>query len=90
MPTRPATVFTASRKSRLEGLRALRDKLSRVIDASESGRDLASLSARHVEVLGLIAELESAEQATQQAVPSTAADEVAERRARRLAERRGA
>lgn len=83
-------MFTASRKSRLEGLRALRDKLSRVIDASESGRDLAPLSARHMEILGQIAELESAEQSVQVTAPATAADEVAARRARRLAARRGA
>jgi hypothetical protein len=55
-------------------LRALRDVLARQIDACESGRDLAALSARMTDVLERIAALPAEKK-------GTALDELARRRA---------
>lgn len=83
MAERQKLVFTASRQSHLEGLKALRDKLSKAIDQCESARDLASLSSRHVEVLTQITELEAAARKAAGPETKTRRDEIAERRARR-------
>lgn len=48
-----ATLAQAARKnSRRETLVALRDKLATAIDSCESGRDIAALSKRLMEVMG--------------------------------------
>lgn len=55
-------------------LRALRDRLAAQIDACDSARDVAALSARLVDVLEAIAKVPAAKE-------GTALDELASRRA---------
>lgn len=56
-PKKIATV--ASQGDNLETLKALRQKIARAIDDSESGRDIAALSRQLQLVLKSIAELEA-------------------------------
>lgn len=90
MAERSMLVFTGSRKSRLDGLKALRDKLGRQIDDCESNRDLASLSSRHMEVLREIAELESEAERSSGPAKGTGITDIGAKRAERLAARKGA
>lgn len=92
MAERSMLVFTGSRKSRLDGLKALRDKLGKQIDACESNRDLASLSARHMDVLSQIAEIEgeSKSQGEVKAPPATGVADIGSKRAERLKSRKEA
>lgn len=85
---RPASVFTAARRSRLEGLEALRDTLSRAIDTCESKRDLPPLASRHMEVCAQIEELRAEERSAEVVKPVTARDEVRARREARLSGQR--
>ena len=66
---------------RLQSLKALRDRLAVQIDQCDSGRDVASLSARLVEVLDKIATAEDAEPKDR----GTALDEFSRRRQARTA-----
>lgn len=50
---------TASKGDRLDTLRALRDRLAKKIDETESGRDIAALASRLTDVLIQIDALES-------------------------------
>lgn len=62
----------------LDALRALRDRLASELDSCESSRDVAALSARLVEVLKRVAEVEAKVPAAKSAL-----DEISDRRARR-------
>lgn len=62
----------------LEGLRALRERLASEIDSCDSARDVAALSARLMEVMKRVAEIEAKAPAQ-----ASVADEIAERRRRR-------
>lgn len=62
----------------LEGLRALRDRLASEIESCAAARDVAALSARLMEVMKRVAEIEAKAPAQ-----SSVADEIAERRRRR-------
>ena len=62
----------------LEGLRALRDRLASEIESCDSARDVAALSARLMEVMKRVAEIEAKAPAQ-----ASVADEIAERRRRR-------
>lgn len=73
----PPLSESAGTGDRLAALRDLRDLLAASIEACESMRDLAALSARLQSVLGEIAELEP-----QKAV-GDGIDEIAQRRASR-------
>lgn len=90
MAERSMLVFTGSRKSRLAGLKALRDKLGKQIDACESNRDLSSLSSRHMEVLGQIAEIESESEKSSAPPKGTGVTDIGSKRAERLKARKGA
>lgn len=90
MAERSMLVFTGSRKSRLDGLKALRDKLGRQIDDCESNRDLASLSSRHMEVLQQVAELEAEAEKSVGPPKGTGVTDIGAKRAQRLAARKGA
>lgn len=74
----------ASSGDELAALEALRDRLATEIDGCESSRDVAALSARLVDALKRVAEVRAR-------VPAavSAADEIAERRARRKPVRDG-
>lgn len=65
---------------RRHGLVALRDRLAAEIDQCESARDVAALSLRLMDVLEQIDSLEDASIVK----PSTALDEIAARRAKRV------
>lgn len=67
---------TAVKGDRAATLRTLRDRLAKQIDETESGRDVAALSQRLVDVLRQIAELEKQEPAQK----GTALDELNARR----------
>ena len=57
-PETTTVAVAAATEDRLEVLRALRDRLACAIDATDSARDLAPLSARMTEVLAEIGKLE--------------------------------
>ena len=95
MAERSMLVFTGSRKSRLHGLKALRDKLGRQIDDCESNRDLSSLSSRMMEVLNLIHAIEGEDEGTRgtvevKAPPATGVSDIGAKRAQRLKSRKEA
>ena len=54
-------VAAAVAGDRLETLKALRERIAQQIDACESGRDMASLSKRLIEVMDDIETLEAAD-----------------------------
>lgn len=58
MATKKTLAEIAAGDDRVKTLKALRDKLAATIDGTESGRDVAALSSRLVEVLDKIAEAE--------------------------------
>ena len=71
---------------RLDALRELRRQLAQAIDETSSGRDLAALARRLMDVLEQVERIELARQAPRRSVR----DEVARKRAERLEElRRG-
>lgn len=67
-----------SASDEVSALESLRDRLAGDIDDCESARDVASLSARYVEVLKRISEIQGKAPAERSAV-----DEIAARRRRR-------
>lgn len=84
---RVPTVFSASRRSRLEGLVALRDRLSKAIDEGEPNV-ISPLASRHMEVCALIEELQAKKQPVDVEAPKKAKDEIAARRASRAQARK--
>lgn len=85
---RPVTVFTASRRSQIAGLEALRDVLGRAIDECQTTKDLPPLASRHMAVMDQIEALRSEEKAAAVVKPVTARDEVRARREARLSGQR--
>lgn len=53
--------YAARNKSKLDVLMALRDSIAKTIDDCESGRDMASLSKRLMEVIDEIEEIKASE-----------------------------
>jgi hypothetical protein len=80
------SLVEASRSGdRLEALRELRRQLAQAIDECSSGRDLAALARRYMDVLAQIERIEQARQAPR----SSVRDEIARKRAERAELRRG-
>lgn len=77
------SLLDEARKGRLDGLRALRDKLAGELDECESSRDVASLSLRLMDVLEQIADLSGGKSAKPAGEPRSSVDEFTARRRKR-------
>lgn len=95
MAERQMLVFTGARKSRLAGLKALRDKLGKQIDECGDNRSLPPLVSRHLEVTREIAAVEAEEEGAVgmsevKAPPATGVADIGSKRAERLKSRKEA
>lgn len=66
-----AKIYTSAQKNRLQGLKALRDKLAKELDETHSGRDIASLSRQLRETMEEIEEIEGSSVTVEYKKPQT-------------------
>lgn len=88
-PYRPAITEALADDDQLAALRALRNRIGRMLDASDSARDVASLTRQFIDVCDRITSLEGGVAPKQQQGGGTPLDELRRKRAARRADAAG-